>query len=265
MFPPTPNRIVDIVPEHRHVTIFDASDDFMMMALLRRLAHLAKIRIDHLDRVIEPNGRIILAVTCAGRTDTIRLHPRDWLFPPSAMVAYLNTKLSGDERLVACRDEMGEVVALCNADQESELHACIFAVAEEMRWPTPPDDIERELIAAIRAAPDDNGPRHVYADWLTQQGDRRGELIMLQCHADAEVRDRAWSILAVHEPAWTAHLPIWASSPYFERGFVKGVYADRLDLRDHHAQLFAITPVPEVRLRDEGTVVQFRADGTLAW
>lgn len=38
---------------------------------------------------------------------------------------------------------------------------------------------EEQLIAAMRAAPDSEGPRLVYADWLMARGDPRGELILL--------------------------------------------------------------------------------------
>ena len=31
------------------------------------------------------------------------------------------------------------------------------------------------------AAPDDDGPRMVYADWLMELGDPRGEFIAIQC------------------------------------------------------------------------------------
>jgi uncharacterized protein (TIGR02996 family) len=37
------------------------------------------------------------------------------------------------------------------------------------------------FIAAIHAAPDDDGPRLMYADWLTEHGDPRGEFIRVQC------------------------------------------------------------------------------------
>jgi len=39
---------------------------------------------------------------------------------------------------------------------------------------------ERELIAAIAAAPDDDAPRKVYADWLQDRGHPRGEVIALE-------------------------------------------------------------------------------------
>jgi uncharacterized protein (TIGR02996 family) len=38
---------------------------------------------------------------------------------------------------------------------------------------------DADLFAAMRAAPDDAGPRLVYADWLLSRGDARGELIVL--------------------------------------------------------------------------------------
>jgi uncharacterized protein (TIGR02996 family) len=37
------------------------------------------------------------------------------------------------------------------------------------------------LLTEILAALDDDGPRLVYADWLTERGDPRGELIQVQC------------------------------------------------------------------------------------
>src|SRR4051794_31566535 len=43
------------------------------------------------------------------------------------------------------------------------------------------DATERDLRAAILAAPDDLAPRLVYADWLSERGDPRGEHIVLQC------------------------------------------------------------------------------------
>jgi uncharacterized protein (TIGR02996 family) len=48
----------------------------------------------------------------------------------------------------------------------------------------PIDAEEAGLLAAIAAAPDDEAPRLVYADWLTQRDDPRGELIALQCELE---------------------------------------------------------------------------------
>lgn len=43
------------------------------------------------------------------------------------------------------------------------------------------EPIAEELLAAIRAAPDDDAPRLVYADWLLERGDGYGDLIIAQC------------------------------------------------------------------------------------
>ncbi len=42
---------------------------------------------------------------------------------------------------------------------------------------------ERKLVDAILEKPEDDGPRLVYADWLMQRGNPRGELVILQCEA----------------------------------------------------------------------------------
>ena len=49
-------------------------------------------------------------------------------------------------------------------------------------------DEERALLALIHDAPEQDGPRLVYADWLIQRGNPRGELVALQCldHATTE-------------------------------------------------------------------------------
>jgi uncharacterized protein (TIGR02996 family) len=43
---------------------------------------------------------------------------------------------------------------------------------------------ESAFIEALRETPDDFSLRLVYADWLDEAGDSRGELIRLQCELD---------------------------------------------------------------------------------
>ena len=63
---------------------------------------------------------------------------------------------------------------------------------------------ERALIAAILADPDDDAPRAVYADWLTERGDPRGELITVQLakKQTPALKARADALLAKHKKAW---------------------------------------------------------------
>ena len=40
---------------------------------------------------------------------------------------------------------------------------------------------EEAFLATIRDRPDDDGPRLIYADYLDEQGDCRGDFIRIQC------------------------------------------------------------------------------------
>jgi uncharacterized protein (TIGR02996 family) len=82
-----------------------------------------------------------------------------------------------------------------------------------------------ELLALVYAAPDDDGPRIVYADALLEQRDARGELIALQIAdargaLDVDGKARLAAILADH-----ARIVVWAqplstaATCRFERGF----------------------------------------------
>lgn len=96
---------------------------------------------------------------------------------------------------------------------------------------------EAELLAAIIAAPDDDGPRLVLADLLTANCDPRGEFITLQCRLAASEDDEARRklriaenrLLAAHGPDWTRALlaaapptsPLRANKLAFHRGFLE--------------------------------------------
>ncbi len=84
--------------------------------------------------------------------------------------------------------------------------------------------VKETLLAAVYAAPDDDAPRLVYADWLQEQGDPRGELIALQIartHQEPthDALDRERYLIENHCGAWLA--PIWNvlyHMPYFAGG-----------------------------------------------
>lgn len=70
-----------------------------------------------------------------------------------------------------------------------------------------PDRHDATLLAQIYAAPDDDAPRLVYADWLQERGDPRGELIALQLErangkARKGGRQREDALLATHRQTW---------------------------------------------------------------
>src|SRR5205807_8243126 len=91
------------------------------------------------------------------------------------------------------------------------------------------------FLRAIIDSPDDDGPRLLYADWLEERGDPRGEFIRVQCAiavADpgdprfAELRLREGQLLAAHASEWARPLPGRARSWVFRRGFVEEVTID---------------------------------------
>ncbi|MBA3499805.1 MAG: TIGR02996 domain-containing protein, partial [Deltaproteobacteria bacterium] len=92
-----------------------------------------------------------------------------------------------------------------------------------------------ELLSAIYAAPDDDAPRAVYADWLSERGDVRGEFITLQLARGAgeEPSTREKALLHEHGRSWAGRLGTLFStrSHVFERGFFAGGSLDAKDLR----------------------------------
>jgi uncharacterized protein (TIGR02996 family) len=85
--------------------------------------------------------------------------------------------------------------------------------------------IEATLLAQIRAAPDDDAPRSIYADWLIERGDPLGTFIALQL-ARAQKRDPAVSaeeqkLLDENWRAWLgpASRLFAPQDIQFERGF----------------------------------------------
>jgi uncharacterized protein (TIGR02996 family) len=82
-----------------------------------------------------------------------------------------------------------------------------------------------ELLAAVYADPIADAPRLVYADWLLERSDPRGELIALQCRLqrlDDAGHARIKELLAVHQAEWLAPLAplVLAESTIFKRGFL---------------------------------------------
>ncbi|HEY1550809.1 MAG TPA: TIGR02996 domain-containing protein [Kofleriaceae bacterium] len=104
------------------------------------------------------------------------------------------------------------------------------------------------LIEAIVAAPDDDAPRLVYADWLIERGDARGELIALQCRlgSSPEIAARAEQLRRDLQPVWLD--PLFAIAPggyELRRGFVE--HAELLvsarTLGEQLEQLFSRAPL----------------------
>jgi uncharacterized protein (TIGR02996 family) len=120
---------------------------------------------------------------------------------------------------------------------------------------------EAELLAAVVAEPDLDGPRLVLADWLTERGDPRGPLIQLQCELarlapddkrrrtlaaeEKRLRPEALAAFEVAATAARAEPGLYVQSWQMARGFVEelelvGVFARQADV------LLAQTPTLRV-------------------
>jgi uncharacterized protein (TIGR02996 family) len=116
------------------------------------------------------------------------------------------------------------------------------------------------LIAAIRAAPDDDAPRLICADWFEEQGDEasaaRAEFIRTQirranlaaddvCHSELEARELR--LLKRWAPAWCgSHFAF--KKVRFRRGFIEYVHLHLRHFLHHRRQLLALEPVRDVSL-----------------
>jgi uncharacterized protein (TIGR02996 family) len=130
------------------------------------------------------------------------------------------------------------------------------------------------FLQRIRAYPDDDAPRLVYADWLDEQGDPRGAFIRVQLalaqlaaedeasserisRSDREelrkqLQTRERSLLDAHEQEWTAPFRRFATRPRFHRGFVEEVNVDAHNLIRHAHELFSAGPLRHIYLLDIG-------------
>ena len=129
-------------------------------------------------------------------------------------------------------------------------------------------EIEGALLCSVLADPDDDVPRLVYADWLTDRGDARGDFIRDQCRlARLDEADPAFSALHArteralrrHQRAWIE--PLWAGFPAdrsrypaqfaFVRGFAEEVHASMVCVPDLQ-RLATIAPIHTVRIAHDG-------------
>jgi len=119
---------------------------------------------------------------------------------------------------------------------------------EKLRSLVRPAKTAEALLADVYANPGDDPPRRVYADFLLERGDVRGELISLQLsrRPGAAPTPRETQLLAQHGKKWLGPLAIvvtWGKSysqTRFERGFLS--VADFIENPDKKTELIADDP-----------------------
>lgn len=137
--------------------------------------------------------------------------PRQWKFR-APMAAWMGSQL---KRAVAPLAEQ-QVPALSEA-QSHAVRALLALAPRKTAAPVGQD--APALLAAVYAAPGDDAPRRVFADFLLEQGDPRGEFITLQLTQTPEAEKRAKKLLSAHGKQWLDGLTI-AKDVRFHRGFL---------------------------------------------
>jgi uncharacterized protein (TIGR02996 family) len=113
------------------------------------------------------------------------------------------------------------------------------------------------FLRSILENPDDDTPRLVYADWLEERDDPRGEFIRVQCRlekmggddplrSDLEARER--DLLARHVEGWVGPLRPWLTGWKFRRGFVERVTVTVPVYLEHADALLRLAPACRVEL-----------------
>jgi uncharacterized protein (TIGR02996 family) len=120
-----------------------------------------------------------------------------------------------------------------------------------------------QLMQAVLASPDEVAPRLVYADWLTEQDEVRGEFIVLQCRppdSDLAKLERERSLLVSHERPWLSELGLRLGEGTFVRGFVEKLTLTVERAREVLAALGSAAPIRELTLsssvEDAGDVLR---------
>src|SRR5688572_12656020 len=90
---------------------------------------------------------------------------------------------------------------------------------------------QEAFVQSILEAPDDDDVRLIYADWLEERGDPRGEFIRLQIELakyrtgqrPTELTQRERALIQAHGREWAGPLAELARSWTFHRGFIDQV------------------------------------------
>jgi uncharacterized protein (TIGR02996 family) len=107
------------------------------------------------------------------------------------------------------------------------------------------------FLQAILDDPDDDGLRLIYADWLEEHGDPRGEFIRVQCELArgptgrqrTRLENREQELLRQHEKEWAQPICSLANGWTFRRGFIDQVRVAGEKLLKGIDELFLRTPV----------------------
>jgi uncharacterized protein (TIGR02996 family) len=151
-------------------------------------------------------------------------------------------------------------------EEDAALLRAAAGQSEEAKAPSPAAKtgagaglgVREKMLAEVFAEPENDAPRMVYADWLMEQGDPRGELISSQCRLKAgiaylstrsDLRLRVSELLSEHAAEWIAPLSSRAECR-FRRGFIEDIEAPAKVFLEGADAIMAREPVTCLTLTD---------------
>jgi len=117
--------------------------------------------------------------------------------------------------------------------------------------------------------PDDDTVRLIYADWLTEQDDPRGEFIRVQIQLEGlSQRDPRWpelvqrqlNLLQAHQEEWAAPLRGLVRRFHFRRGFPDEVLLTVQEFLDRADTLLSVVPFVQLHLLRPSSQLHLLAD-----
>ena len=114
---------------------------------------------------------------------------------------------------------------------------------------------EESFIREIAENPTDDIPRLVFADWLEEHGDERGEFIRVQCQLAKldefdpqryDLESRELQLIRQRSKGWARPFRGLAKSWTYRRGLVDGIRIDTQTFLNHKDELFANAPIQSV-------------------
>ncbi|HEX7699990.1 MAG TPA: TIGR02996 domain-containing protein, partial [Kofleriaceae bacterium] len=138
-------------------------------------------------------------------------------------------------RIAAACDALRAMVAdlaVLNATDRATVEHLLAEIASWDAAERSRGEMEAMFLARVREDPDDDNPRLVFADWLTEHGDERGELIALQFarHDNSRLSvdglKREHALERKHGVAWLGSLAheLRRGRMMFDRGLVSEVW-----------------------------------------
>jgi uncharacterized protein (TIGR02996 family) len=116
--------------------------------------------------------------------------------------------------------------------------------------------VTNPFLNEILKNPDEDMPRLIYADWLEEQGDARGEFIRVQCELAEinalvpeyfDLQERSATLLTEHGDAWARELQQDVRKADFHRGFIDTITMTAKNFVKAGEQLLATVPVHWLR------------------